>query len=91
MPKRLTEVIREECLRDGVSAFASFKTMETLEADYPVVAAAVRAEAELRPSMGGAKDVLEKLARPCADGILGEPDADQADDEADEENRQANG
>lgn len=90
--KRLAEVIREECLRDGPGAYVAFKSMAALETDYPVVAAAVRAEAELRPTMGGPAGALEKLARPIADQILSaEQDDGQVDDEADEENRRANG
>jgi len=88
--KRLAEVIREECLRDGPGAYVAFKSMATLETDYPVVAAAVHAEAELRPTMGDANGVLERLARPLADQILS-AERDEDADQADAENRQANG
>ena len=86
MPQaRLSDVIREHCAGDGPGAYAAFKTLATLEAEYPAVAAAVRAEAELRPTMGGPDGVLEKIARPCADEILTEQlETDDEDDQASE-------
>jgi hypothetical protein len=69
--KRLSEVIREECLADGEHAYEAFENMGTLSSEYPVVAAAVVKEAELRPAMGGPDGVLEKIARPFLNEELG--------------------
>jgi hypothetical protein len=69
--KRLSEVILEECLPDGVGCYAAFKDLSTLETEYPKVRQAIEDEAELRPQIGGAKGVLEKIARPFLDEELG--------------------
>jgi len=69
--KRLTEVIREECLRDGVDSYQAFRDLQTVAAKYPKVADAIEREAELRPTIGGPQGVLDKLARPFVDAELG--------------------
>jgi hypothetical protein len=68
--KRLADVIREECVKDGDAARAAFADMAALEKKYPKVASAVGDEAELRPSMGGTRGVLEKIARPFLESEL---------------------
>lgn len=71
--KRLSEVIRHECcatLNDAVSAYGAFLNLTALGAAYPKVAEAVSDEADLRPTIGGAAGVLEKLARPFVDAEI---------------------
>jgi hypothetical protein len=69
--KRLTEVIREECGADGASSYGAFKDLGAVKAKYPKVYDAIQDEAELRPLIGGATGVLEKLARPFVDAEYG--------------------
>jgi hypothetical protein len=69
--KRLTDVIREECLRDGVDSYQAFQDLATVRGRYPKVAEAIEREAELRPTIGGQEGVLDRLARPFLDAELG--------------------
>jgi hypothetical protein len=69
--KRLSEVIRAECLRDGAHSYEAFRDLASVQSRYPKVAEAIEREAELRPNIGGPEGVLEKLARPFLDAELG--------------------
>lgn len=78
--RRLTEVIREEVGEDGVHAYAAFKDLASIKAKFPRVYDAIRDEAELRPTIGGPDQVLEKLVRPWFSAEYG-PTAEFADAE----------
>jgi hypothetical protein len=85
--KRLADVIRDECLRDGDAARAAFADMASLEKTYPKVAAAVADDADHRLTMGGPTGVLDKIARPFLEQELAklEPPVPVLDDELDDE------